>query len=232
MVGFSGQLLAISAAVLVPLIYTDKLPRFNFVDLHITPPISRPAPPPENLMRQQSTSTATAGPKVFTAPSRIPDRAANIVDDKSQTLTVDNNAPFVRGMESFQQGDSAMSFVVQNIATPLPPPPPVVGRDPAVEKKVDRIKLGGQVQEAKILRRIIPIYPQIAIQARVSGKVQLLGVISREGAVQQLQVISGHPLLTKAAVDAVMQWTYRPTLLNGEPVEVVAPIEVNFTLNR
>ena len=83
---------------------------------------------------------------------------------------------------------------------------------------------------AKIVRKVIPAYPPLARQARVSGTVQLLGVIGKDGTVQQLQVISGHPLLVSAAVEAVKQWLYRPTLLNGEPVEVVAPIDVNFTL--
>ena len=83
---------------------------------------------------------------------------------------------------------------------------------------------------AKVVRRILPVYPPLARQARVSGNVKLLGVISKDGTIQQLQVISGHPLLVNAALDAVRQWVYRPTLLNGEPVEVVAPIDVNFTL--
>jgi periplasmic protein TonB len=86
------------------------------------------------------------------------------------------------------------------------------------------------VQAARIINRVLPIYPELARKARVSGTVRLLGVIGRDGRVERLQVVSGHPLLVPAAVDAVRQWTYRPTLLNGDPVEVMAPIEVNFTL--
>jgi protein TonB len=78
----------------------------------------------------------------------------------------------------------------------------------------------------------MPIYPQLARQARVSGTVELVGVIAKDGTVRQLNVISGHPLLIPAAVDAVKQWTYRPTLLSGEPVEVVAPITVHFILGQ
>jgi periplasmic protein TonB len=82
-----------------------------------------------------------------------------------------------------------------------------------------------------MVRRILPVYPPLAKQARVSGTVRLQGIISKEGTIQQLQVVSGHPLLVPAAIEAVKQWIYRPTLLNGEPVEVIAPIDVNFTLS-
>jgi protein TonB len=84
--------------------------------------------------------------------------------------------------------------------------------------------------EAMIIRRIIPEYPRLARDMRIAGTVKLLGIISRDGTVRELKVIEGHPLLVKSAVGAVMQWLYRPTLLNGEPVDVIAPIEVHFTL--
>ena len=88
------------------------------------------------------------------------------------------------------------------------------------------------MQEAKLLRKIIPIYPPLAIQTRTQGTVHLVGVISKDGTIRDLQVIDGHPLLIRAALDAVKQWVYRPTLLGGEPVEVIAPIIVMFTLNH
>ena len=88
------------------------------------------------------------------------------------------------------------------------------------------------MQLAKRVNQVIPVYPQIAKIAGVSGTVQLLGTISKDGTIRNLQVISGNPLLVPAAVDAVRQWIYRPTLLSGEPVEVIAPIEVRFILSR
>ena len=75
------------------------------------------------------------------------------------------------------------------------------------------------------------MYPPLAKAMRVSGTVKLVGIIGRDGTVQDLRVVEGHPLLVKAAVEAVKQWRYRPTLLNGEPVEVTAPIDVRFVLN-
>ncbi len=92
------------------------------------------------------------------------------------------------------------------------------------------VRVGGDVQSAKVVKRVLPVYPQTALQVRVSGTVHLLGIIAKDGTVQRLQVLSGHPLLRQAAVDAVSQWVYRPTILNGQPVEVEAPIDVIFTL--
>ena len=77
-----------------------------------------------------------------------------------------------------------------------------------------------------------PIYPPLAKQARISGVVHLNAVISKDGTIQDLKVISGHPLLVPSALEAVKQWVYQPTLLNGEPVEVVTQIDVNFTLSQ
>ena len=84
------------------------------------------------------------------------------------------------------------------------------------------------MQLAKVLEHPTPIYPKLAITAGVQGLVVLEAVITKEGNVDSLRVVSGHPLLVQAALDAVRQWRYRPTLLNGEPVEVITAITVNF----
>src|SRR5256884_632253 len=88
------------------------------------------------------------------------------------------------------------------------------------------------VQAARIVNRVQPVYPPLARQTRISGTVRLHAIISRDGTIQQLEVISGHPLLQQAALDAVRQWRYQPTLLNGEPVEVDTTIDVIFSLNQ
>ena len=95
-----------------------------------------------------------------------------------------------------------------------------------------RIRVGGNVQAANLLRKVVPVYPPLAKQARIQGTVRFTAVIGKDGTIQNLQVITGHPLLQQAAMDAVRQWQYRPTLLNGEPVEVVTTIDVNFTLSQ
>ncbi len=85
---------------------------------------------------------------------------------------------------------------------------------------------------AMLVRKVIPEYPPLARSARISGVVRLIGTIGKDGTIRDLQLVSGHPLLSRAALEAVRQWIYRPTLLNGNPVEVIAPIEVNFTLGQ
>jgi len=95
-----------------------------------------------------------------------------------------------------------------------------------------RITIGGNAQQAKLVSQVRPAYPPLAKQARISGVVRLQAVIGADGAVKSLTVISGHPLLVQAAIEAVQQWVYEKTLLNGEPVEVLTQIDVNFTLSE
>ena len=94
------------------------------------------------------------------------------------------------------------------------------------------ITVTSDVQAAKLLRKVIPVYPKLAIAAHISGTVRLMGVVAKDGTVQQIRVVSGPALLVEAALDAVRQWVYRPTMLNNKPVEVIAPIDVIFTLSR
>jgi protein TonB len=94
-----------------------------------------------------------------------------------------------------------------------------------------RIIQTSQLDQAQILHRVDPVYPELGKRMRVSGTVELRGIIGTDGRIRSLQVLSGHPLLVKAAVDAVSQWIYKPTRLSGQPVEVDAPISVVFRLN-
>lgn len=89
-----------------------------------------------------------------------------------------------------------------------------------------------QLTPGLILRRVEPLYPPLARTARIQGPVILHALISREGTIEQLQVLSGHPMLTQAALDAVQQWRFRPYILNGQPIEVETQITVNFILGE
>lgn len=93
-----------------------------------------------------------------------------------------------------------------------------------------RIKVGGNVQAVNLLSGPKPVYPPEAKQAHISGTVELAAVIGKDGTIQNLTVVKGHPLLVQAALDAVKNWVYRPTLLNGNPVEVATTIDINYTL--
>ena len=84
--------------------------------------------------------------------------------------------------------------------------------------------------EGNLIRRVEPVYPPLAGNARIQGRVVLVAVISKAGTIEKLHALSGHPMLVPAAVDAVSQWRYRPYILNSEPVDVETQITVNFTL--
>jgi protein TonB len=116
-------------------------------------------------------------------------------------------------------------------ASAFPMAPPPAPRKVEAPPRPTRVNVGGQVQAANLVRKVMPNYPPLAKQARISGTVRFTAVIARDGTIQNLQFVSGHPLLVEAAREAVKLWVYKPTLLNGEPVEVVTQIDVNFTLS-
>ena len=101
---------------------------------------------------------------------------------------------------------------------------------PAVSKGVPRIRVGAVVQQSNLLTSVHPIYPPLAQQARIQGVVRFNALIGKDGHVANVALISGHPLLVSAAEEAVKQWVYRPTLLNGDPIEVATVVDVQFTL--
>jgi TonB family protein len=115
-----------------------------------------------------------------------------------------------------------------NVMPPPPPPPPPTS-DGSTPR---RIRVGGNVQQMMLIQQPRPVYPPLAKQARIQGVVRFNAIIATDGTVATLTVESGHPLLVDAAVESVKQWVYKPTLLNGEPVEVVTVIDVNFTLSQ
>ena len=87
------------------------------------------------------------------------------------------------------------------------------------------------MMEGNLIRRVQPEYPPLARSARIQGRVVLSAVISKEGTIENLRVLAGHPMLVRAAIEAVSQWRYRPYILNGESVEVETRITVNFSLS-
>jgi len=111
------------------------------------------------------------------------------------------------------------------VAQPVKPPATPV-------RPAGPVHVGGDVESAKLMYSPRPAYPQIAISTRSQGTVRLEAIIAADGRIRNLRVLSGPPLLVHAAMEAVQQWKYQPTLLNGAPVEVVTEIEVNFRLSR
>jgi TonB family protein len=109
----------------------------------------------------------------------------------------------------------------------FPPLPPARSTS---DSAPTRIRVGGNVQAPNLIQKVDPVYPPLAVQARIQGTVHFTAIIGKDGRILNLQLIGGHPLLVQAAQDAVKQWVYKPTDLNGTPVEVVTQVDVQFTL--
>ena len=224
---------ALSLLMLAPLIYTERLGLGWIQSSMPHAPSPTPTPMPGRTKDVQQVMTHTA-PRAFdplVAPRRIPATIALI--DIDQAMPPPCAACVFNSLASDGVNHS-LPMIGQPTITPPPKPQPKPAevKKPVEAAPIAPIRVSIGAQEAKIIRRILPAYPALAKQARVQGTVRLLGVISKEGRIEKLQVISGHPLLVQAAVDALKQWTYRPTLLNGLPVEVMAPIDVNFILSN
>ena len=235
LVSLTGQCALVGVAILAPLIVTDNIRPVQLANI-LTAPAPPPPPPPPAVA--VPTTTARAVVRQFVAgvllsPVRIPERIAQIIDDPTPPPAgVTWGVP--GGVEGGVPGGvlhGVLTAASQSLAAAAPPPPPPPVAKPAETPKITRITVGGVVQQARVIDQPLPVYPPLARQARVQGTVHLEGIISREGRIISLRAISGHPMLIPAAIEAVKRWVYRPTLLNGDPVEVIAPIDVNFTLN-
>lgn len=227
-----AQFLLVGAALLVPLYFIEALPMVRLDERLLAPPMPK-LPSVELVAVPRAVANALRpmlSARPFFAPRRVPVGVAQINDLPEGGLEIGPPTLFRTGSDTgvpFSIGDVAPQPKVE------PPPAPKPRVEPAAAPKPSGpVRVGGDVQLAKIVKQVMPIYPPLAKQARIQGVVRLLGVISKDGRIMNLQVLSGHPLLVNAAVDAVKQWIYRPTHLNGEPVEVIAPIDVHFTLSQ
>jgi periplasmic protein TonB len=218
------QVAFLALLILIPLIYTEALPKTLMSSILLAPPPPPPPPPPPAAVQvihvKPVAHLMEAGKLV--APKAIP---KDIKIIKEEEAPPDVGAGMVGGVPGGVAGGS-MGGVIGGViggagSTAAPPPPKVTPK---------RITVGGNVQAAHLVNRVQPVYPPLARQTRISGTVKLHAIIGKNGAVEQLQVVSGHPLLVQSALDAVKQWRYQPTLLNGEPVEVDTEIDVIFSL--
>ena len=230
-VSFAGQAAALSAVALVSLIHTDSLtPRSAFFISVVAPPGPTPA---HNRSSARAVTQPVRTPwRWLTAPMSVP-RSISSEGPEAPVLSLDeaSSGPGIIGGISGQSSSGLLGDLIR-----LPPPPAelvrrhqekVVPNPPAKQ-----IHVSTGVQAAKLITQVNPVYPALARQARVAGTVRLTAIIGRDGAIRNLQVMSGHPLLTSAALEAVRQWRYQPTLLNDEPAEVITQIDINFTLSR
>jgi len=222
--------IVVGVVVMIPLIYTEALPKAQLVSFLAAPPPPPPPPPPPSAAPPPKVVVKRVSVEdMMKAPTVIPKNIKQIKDEPEPPPQA--AAGVVGGVPGGVPGGSAggvLGGIINSLGTGAAPPPP----PPPKAATPKRIRVGGQVEQAKWIFHPNPEYPPLAKMARIQGTVRLEAIISKDGTIQDLKVLSGHPLLVKAALDAVSRWRYQPTLLNGEPVEVVTEIDVNFTLSE
>ncbi len=205
------QVAIVGIMILIPLIYTEALPTGMLSTFLVAPP-PPPPPPPPAPKTQPIVRPRIVTPQRMVAPTVIPKNIAIVKDAAPDIAST--------GVEGGVPGGIGGGVLSGILAAP-PPPKPVTPQ---------RIRVGGNVQAASLVHQVQPIYPQIARTAHISGTVILHAIIAKDGTIQELSYVTGPALLMRSAMDAVREWRYKPTLLNGEPVEVETTISVEFTL--
>jgi protein TonB len=219
---FLLQVGLIGVLILIPLIYTDALPKGNLMTFLVAPPPPPPPPPPPAAaaVKVVKIQSEVINGQLRT-PTKIPNKVQMI---KEEEAPPDLGAGGVPGGVPGGIPGGSMGGVMGGI----------LGSTNAAIPKVatpQRVRVSSGVSTGLLIKKVTPNYPQLAKQARIQGSVVLQAEISKEGTIQNLQLISGHPMLAPAAIEAVKQWRYKPYLLNGEPVAVETQVVVNFSLS-
>jgi protein TonB len=177
-----------------------------------TPPPPPPPPPPP----APAVSQPKVVPQPVTNPNAAPVEAPKEIVPEAPSIGVAQGVP--GGVEGGVPG-GVVGGVVGGLPSAPPPPPPAAP-----------VRVGGNIKPPTKTRDVRPVYPPIAQSARVQGVVIIEATIGADGRVKDAKVLRSIPLLDQAAVDAVKQWVFTPTLLNGVPVPVIMTVTVNFTL--
>ena len=215
---FLIQTAVIAVLLLVPLLSIQGLPVLQWrAELSVPPP----APAPRAHSHQPIISNSNIRGHQLMMPSRIPHEIATLNENEPPPALELPDGSGVRGAAGSPESGSGVPFGIGPSTNPMPnfSPPPTV--------RPIRIS---HMMEGNLIHRVQPEHPPLARQARIQGTVVLRAIISRDGHIENLQLVSGHPMLVQAAMDAVRQWRYRPYVLNDQPVEVETQITVNFTL--
>jgi protein TonB len=207
--------------VLMPLIFTEALPKQQLMTFLVAPPPPPPPPPPAaapiKIVHQIQTDIVNGA---LRTPTKIPQKIQMIKEDEAppQMAAAGVVGGVPGGIPGGQMGGVLGGIINSGtVAVPKVAAP-------------QRVRVSAGVTSGLLVRKVNPVYPPLARQARISGTVVLRAVISKDGSIENLSLVSGHPMLAPAAIDAVKQWKYKPYLLNGEPVEVDTEVQVNFTL--
>jgi periplasmic protein TonB len=216
---FALQVLVTAILLLIPLIRPIALPFLKplATPVMLAPP---PGPPPSvqsHAIEHHAESNLAQG--VLLMPRTIPTHVRDI-QEESGPPQLSSSGPYVFGGTGSGDPNGILHSLGSSSAAVVPPPPTAVAHPLRVS----------HMMEGNLVRRVQPTYPPLARNARIQGQVVLAAIISKEGTIENLRVLAGHPMLVHAAVEAVSQWRYRPYILNSEPVEVETQITVNFSL--
>jgi len=222
LLGLLLEVATLALLIIVPVIYTQVLPQARLRSVFAAPAPTAPA-----LPKAPATAVSPVGPQrrfiqimTVTALPHIV-RNTEVMNAAAPDAVI--GAPV--GTDSAFIGASADSM--EQIKLPEAP------RTPAARQPVNKIvRQSSEVEASLLIHKVQPVYPALAREIRVQGVVEFTAVISKTGTIENLQLVSGHPMLVAAAREAILQWRYKPTLLNGEPVEVITDIVVNFALNE
>ncbi len=217
---FALQTLGVAVVLVLPLLYTEGLPKLALVSMSAPigpPPGPPPATQPHSAIRPVESNLSHG---LVVAPPTIPDAITRVVDEASPQDAAPCTICVPGGTGDLSSTNPVIGSIGTTVAIVPPPPKPTV-RAPRVS----------QMMEGNLIYRVQPAYPALARAARIQGPVHLRAIISRTGTIENLQAIDGHPMLVGAAIDAVRQWRYRPYILNGDPVEVETQVTVIFSLS-
>lgn len=221
-ISFGLQVVIVGVMILIPLIFTEALPKGTTMFMLVAPPPPPPPPPPAaapvKVVKQIQTDIVNGE---LRTPTKIPNKVKIIKEDEAPPPAM-ASAGVQGGVPGGVPGGS-MGGVMGSILSATPTVAPKIATP-------QRVRVSSGVSTGMLVRKVPPSYPPLARQARIQGTVILQATISKEGSIENLQLISGHPMLAPAAIEAVKQWKYKPYLLNGEPVEVETQVQVNFTL--
>ena len=223
-VSFVLQGALVGILVLGPLLFTEALPKQQLMTFLVAPPPPPPPPPPPAATPVRTVKIVQSDIMngQLRTPTKIPEKV-QMIKEEDAPPPMASMGGVVGGVPGGVPGGQ-MGGVIGGIISSTPVAVPKVAAP-------QRVRVSQGVSQGLLIKKIQPPYPPLARQARIQGQVVLQAEISKDGSIQNLRLISGHPMLAPSAIEAVKQWRYKPYYLNGEPVEVETQITVIFSLS-